>query len=117
GGRLDQIEGKEECQRRQRPLSTGEQVDPLGAFAARRGLDLHGRFQRSVGVGQPHVALPPLEERLEDALEVLPYRVEGLHEYLAGGTVDLADRRDKVIPSGVEVVALTDEEGESLRLL
>src|SRR5688500_9978985 len=117
GARLVQIDAEEERDRDQGPLAGGEEVDPLGPFAAGGRVDLDLALEGVVGVGEAELALAAAEEGGEDAGGGRLHRGERLGEAVAGGAVDLADGEDQRLPRAHEVVPLCDEEIEALALL
>ena len=106
GARLGEVDAEQQRHRHQGALAGGEQVDPLGALAARRRVDLDLALERIVGVGQPEVALAAAEQGLEDVQEVGLDRGEGLEEQAARGAVDFPDGLLQRLPRRDQVVAL-----------
>src|SRR5262249_46081846 len=92
-------------------------MDALHPFAARRGVDVDLTLERIVGVSQLELAFAAAEERLEDVLEALLDRAEGLEEERSRGAVDLLDGLEEGLPGGDQVITLRREEAEPLGLL
>jgi hypothetical protein len=80
-------------------------------------VDLDGRLERIVRIGEPEVALSTLEKALKGQAEVLAYRGEGLREESRSGLIDLPDRLAKVVPSLHEIRPLSGKELEAGALL
>src|SRR5207249_9894021 len=98
----------------ERALAGREQVDALGALAARRRVDLDLALQRLVFVGEPYIALPSAEQRLEHRAEVLAYLPERLEKHQRRRLIDLAGRPLQRLARRDQVVALRHEELEPL---
>src|SRR5712692_1203306 len=115
--RLREEDGKQERDRHEGPLAGGEQMDPLGPLAARRGVDLDLALERLVLVREPYVTLTSPEQRLKDGAEVLAHLAERLEEQGLRRLVDLAGGLLQRVARGHEIVPLGHEELEPLRLV
>src|SRR5438876_8780315 len=98
----------------ERALARREQVNPLGALAARSGVDLDLALEGLVLVREPHVALAAAEQRLEHGAKVLAHLAERLEEHGLRRPVDLARRLLQRLAGGHEVVPLGHQELEAL---
>ncbi|HNM78346.1 MAG TPA: CoA transferase, partial [Tepidiformaceae bacterium] len=74
------------------------------------GQHLDAGLQRVVGVGQDQRGLAPVEQPREHHLELLVDQGEGLHEAVAGGAVDLLDRRLEEVDGLLQILLLGMQE-------
>src|SRR5437667_5366611 len=100
----------------QRALARRQQVDPLGAFAPRSGVDLDLALERLVLIREAYVAFAAAEQRLKDGSKVLADLGERLEEQRLGGLIDFARRLLQRVAGGHQIVALRHEELEAFVL-
>src|SRR5918999_27357 len=125
--------GEHERQRHEGLLAARQQRQPLGGLAGRRNLDLDAglalllllvrirlgrvrgvlagdhRARAVLGVDEPQAAATAREQVLDDVLEVLGSRLEGLLEALPDAAVGLLDEALELREGGLEVAALALE--------
>ena len=80
GAWLGEKDAEQERQGDERPLATRQEVDTLGAFSARRGVNLDVTIERRLGILEPQIALAAAKER---------------QKYLSKVLADLGERREK----------------------
>src|SRR5918999_3293831 len=131
--RPGQEDGEHERQRHERLLAARQQRQPLGGLAGRRHLDLDAglalllllvrirlgrvrgvlagdhRARAVLGVDEPQPAAAAREQVLDDVLEVLGGRLEGLLEALPDPPVGLLYEARELGEGGLQVAALALE--------
>jgi hypothetical protein len=94
----------------QRPLSAGQQRQPLDLLARRSGLDLDPGGQHVVRLGQHQAALPAGEQPGEQLLELAGGVGVCRGEHLLHPVVDLLDHGEQVTPGLAQVIQLGGQE-------
>src|SRR6266446_6673616 len=116
GSGLDEEDGEEQRDRRQRLLPAGEQVHRGQLLARRLGHDLHSRLGRGVGrvLHQLQLRLAAAEQARKDLLEALVDQQEGLLEPLLRDPVDAGDGGTQLGDGFLQVRLLAGEDGVAL---
>ena len=109
--RLDQEDGEKQRHRCEGLLTAGEQLDVLQHLLAWRICDdLDASLQHVALVGERKVRLATPEKVRKDLLEFGVDGVEHVAKTLAGGAVDLVDRRLQAIHGRFEIRLLSGQE-------